>query len=369
MEKRYKIDGMDDMDSKKKIVIIVIILLSLAIAGGVIVYKVFIPLKTYDDAINLISKHDYEKSLELLGRLPHNGDYQEKINKAKYIIASDLVKSKEFKKALAVYTDLKDYKDSNEKATLLKNNNIKGTLFASVKSDGNLQITITSNIQDDSLIAVTINDKTNDTLPAINDWLAVTAGKAEKNYSVPKEWGTCEIRVTASLKFDPNNPQPQKTTELYGANGQNLWGSLVDIKDGYPVANFYDCTVPYPSQDLYDQYKLEQEKAAYAAECNVYEYRVLNRDAVQLKGQKVKQRGKIFQILKSQGSTSILLSVTDRGYGYWTDNVAISGDNNVDYYEGDIITVYGTIDGAYSYESVAGYNITVPLIKGAYYSN
>jgi hypothetical protein len=51
----------------------------------------------------------------------------------------------------------------------------------------------------------------------------------------------------------------------------------------------------------------------------------------------------------------------------WTDNVDVAFDGALKkVYENNIVTVYGTCVGQYSYTSVAGYDETVPLIHAKY---
>jgi hypothetical protein len=46
----------------------------------------------------------------------------------------------------------------------------------------------------------------------------------------------------------------------------------------------------------------------------------------------------------------MLLSVTDEGYGLWSDNIWVNYEGTIRGAEDDVITVYGTITGDESYE-------------------
>ena len=61
----------------------------------------------------------------------------------------------------------------------------------------------------------------------------------------------------------------------------------------------------------------------------------------------------------------ILLSVTDEGYGFWTDNVWVEYDGTIKGAEDDIITVYGT-SRLESYETQIGGETYVPQMKARY---
>ncbi len=120
----------------------------------------------------------------------------------------------------------------------------------------------------------------------------------------------------------------------------------------------------------------------YKSSCRTVAYKVINKDADRLKGRKYKITRQVFQIQDAgagqywegypgelEPRTSILLSVTNEGYGFWDDNVAVAYEGRLkNVYENDIITVYGTCIGQYSYESIAGYNMTVPAIEAEYVS-
>jgi hypothetical protein len=125
---------------------------------------------------------------------------------------------------------------------------------------------------------------------------------------------------------------------------------------------------------------VESASAAFMSACHSVSYPVLNKDAGSMKGRKLVIHGQVFQI-QDAGSgqfwdgypdgitprTTMLVSVTDEGYGMWTDNVDVAFDGALKkVYENNIVTVYGTCVGQFSYTSVAGYDETVPLIHAKY---
>lgn len=116
----------------------------------------------------------------------------------------------------------------------------------------------------------------------------------------------------------------------------------------------------------YLEKKKEQEIADFKAACQTYEYKILKKDAEKFIGERIKIRGNIMQIQESNTFTFMLLQVTNLSHGIWTDNVAIMYYGIVPAYEDDIITVFGEINGFYSYQSVSGWNITVPSLVGKY---
>ena len=108
------------------------------------------------------------------------------------------------------------------------------------------------------------------------------------------------------------------------------------------------------------------ERDEFIAESQSIPYNQLEKNPKRYKGTKVVMRGQIFQIQEDSGTTFMLLSVTDEGYGFWTDNVWIDYDGTIEGAEEDIITVYGVVKGSVSYETQAGGETYVPRVKAEY---
>jgi hypothetical protein len=62
----------------------------------------------------------------------------------------------------------------------------------------------------------------------------------------------------------------------------------------------------------------------------------------------------------------LLLSVTDEGYGYWSDEIYVSYDGEINAVEDDIITIYGRVTGVEDYETKIGGSNQVPKVKAKY---
>lgn len=109
-----------------------------------------------------------------------------------------------------------------------------------------------------------------------------------------------------------------------------------------------------------------QDPGVYKAKCQPLDYRVVSKNADNYIGQFYYIRGQVFQIQESGNSTFMLVSVTDKGYGIWGDNVAVFFDGKTDALEGSIVRVWGECGGNYTYTSIAQYTITVPKINAEY---
>ena len=89
------------------------------------------------------------------------------------------------------------------------------------------------------------------------------------------------------------------------------------------------------------------------------------------KGTNVKVTGEVIQALYGYGSVSLRVNITKEGNytTYYTDTIYVTytpeeGEDKI--LEDDIITIYGTSDGEYTYTSTIGASVTLPYIKGKY---
>ena len=157
--------------------------------------------------------------------------------------------------------------------------------------------------------------------------------------------------------FDCGNPDGKagaKTQEALKAyqqsKGINVNGVITDeLLEAMGVAD-----------QVSEAAKLEASKAEYSSD---YSYNTIARDAENYKDTKVKFRGKVLQegSFGIDGMNYIRLAV-DSNYDtvlfvtYTTDQVTGR------ILEDDILTIYGTVVGDYSYETVMGATITLPWV-------
>ena len=108
------------------------------------------------------------------------------------------------------------------------------------------------------------------------------------------------------------------------------------------------------------------EEAAFREQATTIDYDQLIKDPLDFKGEAVTYTGQIFQIQEFAGESIILLSVTDEGYGFWTDNIWVDYAGEIDSAEEDNITVYGKITGSKEYETQIGGSTYVPRMTARY---
>lgn len=104
-----------------------------------------------------------------------------------------------------------------------------------------------------------------------------------------------------------------------------------------------------------------QEKKASAKEIRFAE---LNKNPEKYYDVFVQYTGEILQIMEDSSSTVMRLAVTKESYGYsYNDVIYITYDGTTEFVDEDIVTVYGLIKGSHTYESQAGYQISLPLLE------
>ena len=119
--------------------------------------------------------------------------------------------------------------------------------------------------------------------------------------------------------------------------------------------------------------KAEQEEQEFKESCKKYSFEELARNPDKIEGTNVKITGEVIQALYGTNSVDLRINITKEGTytTYYTDTVYVvyypeDGEDKI--LEDDIVTIYGTAQGDYSYTSTIGSRITLPLIYGKYVS-
>lgn len=110
-----------------------------------------------------------------------------------------------------------------------------------------------------------------------------------------------------------------------------------------------------------------QREATFKANAITIPFNQLNKSPERYAGDKVKYTGQIFQIQEApSGGGLMLLSVTNEGYDFWSDQVWVNYEGRVQGAEEDIVTVYGTVIGSKSYDTQIGGERSVPELQARY---
>lgn len=200
-----------------------------------------------------------------------------------------------------------------------------------------------------------------------------------------KDYAKAETELEKVIKEDPNYSKATDKLKEIGvikasallASGKaklaqnDFTGARVDLNSALTYnPDLTEAKTVLAQVDAKEKVVQEQQKQAeianYKASCQTIAYKVLNKNPDSLAGQRIKLRGEILQIQEENGITVMLLQVTNLGYDMWTDNVSIIYPDKIDVYEKDKVTIWGEVKGAFSYKSVAGWDITVPQVTAKY---
>lgn len=114
-------------------------------------------------------------------------------------------------------------------------------------------------------------------------------------------------------------------------------------------------------------------ESEFKAQCSTIEFNTISRNPDKYKGKKYKFTGEVIQVSESSflGMTfcDLRINVTQGEYG-WEDTIYATvtlneGEDRI--LEDDIITIWGTCDGNYTYTSVMGASISLPKIDVEYF--
>lgn len=114
----------------------------------------------------------------------------------------------------------------------------------------------------------------------------------------------------------------------------------------------------------------EEKEEAFKDECETYTYEEIARDPDDYIGEKARFTGKVIQVMQKGNSYTLRVNITKTRWGY-DDTILVSysakdGDSRI--LEDDIVTMYGFLGGTYTYETVMGSSLTVPLLYAEYIS-
>ena len=106
----------------------------------------------------------------------------------------------------------------------------------------------------------------------------------------------------------------------------------------------------------------------YKARCESISYDELARNPDAYTGKDIVLTGKIIQVQESGSDAIYRINVTKGDYDIWDDTIICSYtlDGSSRFLEDDIVTIYGTSAGLYSYTSVLGASITIPSMAAKY---
>lgn len=121
-------------------------------------------------------------------------------------------------------------------------------------------------------------------------------------------------------------------------------------------------------------------ETTFKQSCTTVSLKVLDRDAVLLKGHRYRFTGSVFDLEFSSAQeywgisppglhthTNLFIGVIDHGYGPWKDDIGVVFDQRVTQLHNEhTVTIWGTCAGFCTFKSDAGKRVTLPLIHAKY---
>ncbi|HFK1499682.1 tcdA-E operon negative regulator [Bacillus sp. UMTAT18] len=225
-----------------------------------------------------------------------------------------------------------------------------------------------TNIPEGTIIGVSIKDEITKEIYGGN--APVKEGKLHV------EIGDYEFVVNGSYKIsasvpvnDANNHEFHKKYGDYQDIQKKVAVEDGEIKESSFDANDYDIEFNSLGKlEIANAYTKEEadkkSREKQKQEAKQIRYAELKKNPDKFKMEFVKYQGEILQIMESGSSTVIRLAVTKEAYGYnFNDIVYVTYDGTTQFVDKDVVTVYGRVMGSHTYESTAGYQITLPHIE------
>jgi len=175
------------------------------------------------------------------------------------------------------------------------------------------------------------------------------------------------IRKFKCIKSDKNILGESLTYTKY----KNV--DFIYVNDSKDIESVYNEVLKQEKQkkEAEQKVKEEQEKQAFISGCQTYTFEQMARNPDNFKGTNVKLTGEVVQVMEGTYSNSLRINITKKGtYStYYTDTIYVTytpkaGEDKI--LEDDIITIYGTAQGDYSYTSTLGATITLPYVNAKY---
>lgn len=108
----------------------------------------------------------------------------------------------------------------------------------------------------------------------------------------------------------------------------------------------------------------------YKQACQTFSYEDISRYPDDYKGKLATYTGKVEQVRNYTGKTWFRLGITEGEFDIWSDMIFVEfqydKNEKARILEGDILTVYGELDGIKTYTAVLGNEVQIPHLKAKY---
>lgn len=114
---------------------------------------------------------------------------------------------------------------------------------------------------------------------------------------------------------------------------------------------------------------LEEYENEYKSKCKEYTYKSIARNPEKVKGEYATISGEVVQVIEKDSNIELRVNITKESWGY-SDTIYVTytrkSHNEDRILEDDIITIWGTLQGMTSYESILSAQVSLPLMAAEY---
>ena len=120
----------------------------------------------------------------------------------------------------------------------------------------------------------------------------------------------------------------------------------------------------------------KEARSTYVPKCKTIDYKSLARNPSRYTGNNYKFIGEVIQVLNGRNNAvELRVNVTPKKYEYidetfYEDTMYVtyqySSNTESRILEDDIITIYGSFEGIYTYESIMGAQVSIPMLNAKY---
>lgn len=122
-------------------------------------------------------------------------------------------------------------------------------------------------------------------------------------------------------------------------------------------------TIKVSNKKAYTLYKEEQTKTEAVNNEKELSYGMLNKSQDGYEGKSYHiSSGHVMQAMEDDGQTLLLVEITNKGYGFYDDIIAVRYDSKTDAVEDDLVEVYGTLTEKLNYDTQIGGSNSVPAM-------
>ena len=148
------------------------------------------------------------------------------------------------------------------------------------------------------------------------------------------------------------------------------WTVKTPATEDSPGTRVQTCTVCGATVNT-EQFTLspEEVKQQYMDSCQTYSYEEIARNPDTYFGEHAKFKGEVIQVMPEGDSYTLRVNITQGSY-FWSDPILVTytkqDSSEANILEDDIVMMYGTLAGDYTYETVMGNELTVPSLMAEY---